>query len=51
MLMILGYGVIAVPTGIVSAEITRTERGAVTLVTCSRCDAVEHRTDALLPRL
>ena len=48
--MILGYGIIAVPTGIVTAEITRVgrmvEEGARALV-CRHCNAVGHDEDAV----
>jgi voltage-gated potassium channel len=37
MLMILGYAVIAVPTGIVSVEMSQTKEGVV----CSKCDEFE----------
>lgn len=43
-LMILGYGLIAVPTGIVSAEMTR---GAVGGSACQRCGTRGHQRDAL----
>lgn len=44
-LMILGYAIIAVPTGIVSAEITRAERAASTL-TCPTCSRTGHQPRA-----
>ena len=48
--MIIGYGIIAVPTGIVTAEITRVgrmvEEGARALV-CHQCNAVGHDEDAV----
>lgn len=46
--MILGYGVIAVPTGIVTSEMTR--QGQITLnrkITCTNCDSVGHMHDAI----
>ena len=47
--MIIGYGIIAVPTGIVTAEITRVglalEEGARALI-CSECYAGGHEEDA-----
>ena len=45
LVMVLGYGIIAVPTGIVTAELTRTERelpGA-----CPGCAVTGHLQDAL----
>lgn len=43
--MILGYGIIAVPTGIVTAELTRAGRSASTHV-CPECHADGHDEDA-----
>ena len=42
-LMILGYGIIAVPTGIVSAEMTRATNKERT---CRGCGATDHQRDA-----
>lgn len=39
LLMLLGYGVIAVPTGIVSAELSRTKPAKARTRTCSGCQA------------
>ena len=47
MLMILGYGIIAVPTGIVSVELARAERGRRELRACPNCSAVGHDADAV----
>lgn len=48
--MILGYSIIAVPTGIVSAEIaqamSRQPAGALTCPACTACSAEGHDTDA-----
>ena len=44
--MILGYGIIAVPTGIVTAELARTGRPASTQV-CPECHAEDHDLDAV----
>ncbi|MEE9363352.1 MAG: ion transporter [Cellulophaga sp.] len=46
--MILGYGIIAVPTGIVTAEFTKQARTKVHLNTqsCPSCTQEEHRDDA-----
>lgn len=43
--MILGYGIIAVPTGIVTAELTRAAKPASTHV-CRECHAEGHDLDA-----
>jgi voltage-gated potassium channel len=47
LVMILGYGIIAVPTGIVSAELVHTRKGpARPLVRCAACDTTGHDIDA-----
>jgi voltage-gated potassium channel len=46
-LMIMGYGLIAIPTGIVTAELTSVARPAhVTTRTCPSCMAEGHRPEA-----
>lgn len=46
-IMILGYGIIAVPTGIVTAEISRVSTGGTSLArTCPECERVETDPDA-----
>lgn len=45
-LMILGYSIIAVPTGIVSAEYTMTRRSKVTTQACPECGTEGHDADA-----
>jgi voltage-gated potassium channel len=45
-LMIMGYSIIAVPTGIVSAEMTRTRYQKVTTQSCPECSAEGHDPDA-----
>ncbi|WP_100804450.1 ion transporter [Ulvibacter sp. MAR_2010_11] len=54
-IMIMGYGIIAVPTGIVSAEYTKTQRSVtvndenyvhVNTSSCRNCGASKHRDDA-----
>ncbi|WP_074409366.1 MULTISPECIES: ion transporter [Aquimarina] len=47
-IMIMGYGIIAVPTGIVSAEYTHHQASKVHLNTqsCSHCSENEHRDNA-----
>jgi voltage-gated potassium channel len=46
LLMILGYAIIAVPTGIVSAELARTSR-PVSRQACPDCGAEGHDVDAI----
>jgi len=46
MIMILGYGIIAVPTGIVTSEITRSSQKAVSTQSCPECTAEDHDPDA-----
>ena len=47
LVMLMGYGVIAVPTGIVTAELTRSTRDEdVTNTSCPECGAEGHRRDA-----
>ena len=45
-IMILGYGIIAVPTGIVTAELTRTDSRAVSTQACKECSYEGHDNDA-----
>ncbi|MCA9839079.1 MAG: ion transporter [Trueperaceae bacterium] len=45
LVMILGYAIIAVPTGIVSVELSRAEKAAER--TCTHCDNSHHDSDAL----
>jgi voltage-gated potassium channel len=44
--MILGYSIIAVPTGIVTAELTRAGRGALAGLWCPACRTGGHDPDA-----
>ena len=44
--MILGYSIIAVPTGIVTAELSRATRGRVSTQACPQCSAEGHDADA-----
>lgn len=46
MIMILGYGVIAVPTGIVTVEMAR-QPAQITTQACPQCSAVGHDRDAV----
>ena len=47
-IMILGYGIIAIPTGIVTAEMTRKEKKNLptNMHSCQNCAATNHRDDA-----
>ncbi len=45
-LMIMGYGIIAVPTGIVSVELSRLSHREVTTRACLACSAEGHDSDA-----
>ncbi len=47
LIMILGYAIIAVPTGIVTAEIARAELKNVSTQACPSCSAEGHDDDAL----
>lgn len=47
LLMLLGYGIIAVPTGIVSSELSKAEKKANPLVkACPNCNPQDHPADA-----
>lgn len=46
MIMILGYGIIAVPTGIVTAEMTKSDYKVVTTQACKECGMEGHDNDA-----
>lgn len=46
LIMIMGYGIIAVPTGIVTAEMTRAVRRPVSGQACKQCSAEGHDLDA-----
>ena len=46
-IMIMGYGIIAVPTGIVSAEIIKLERTKLTTQVCPHCLKEGHDQDAI----
>lgn len=46
MIMILGYGIIAVPTGIVTAEMTSSFRSRGGIRACLSCSADDHDEDA-----
>ena len=46
MLMIIGYAIIAVPTGIMSVEIARAGTGITNTQVCSNCNCSDHADDA-----
>jgi len=46
LLMIMGYGIIAVPTGIVTTELVRAPRGEKTTQACPECGLEDHDSDA-----
>jgi voltage-gated potassium channel len=46
LVMITGYGIIAVPTGIVSAELRAAMRKPISTETCPHCSAQGHDVDA-----
>lgn len=46
-LMLVGYGIIAVPTGIVSAEVVKVVRGQISTQACLHCGAEGHQYDAV----
>ncbi|WP_046745465.1 ion transporter [Kordia zhangzhouensis] len=45
-IMILGYGIIAVPTGIVTAEMATLDKVDLNTQSCPNCAAEKHRNDA-----
>ena len=45
-IMILGYGIIAIPTGIVSAEMTKTDKVHTNTQSCQNCAIEGHKDDA-----
>lgn len=50
-IMILGYAIIAIPTGIVTVEMGRQARMTAKAVTCAGCGADDHTSDAKYCRL
>ncbi|MFN7144136.1 MAG: ion transporter [Myxococcota bacterium] len=46
LLMVLGYGMIAVPTGIVTVELTHAARAGATTTACKACGRQGHDVDA-----
>ena len=51
LVMIIGYGIIAVPTGIVTAEMTQAAHRKVSTQACPSCGAEGHEPDAVYCRL
>ena len=51
LLMILGYSMIVVPTGIVTAEMARAETASADLRACRNCQATRHAPDAKYCRI
>ena len=45
-IMVIGYGIIAVPTGIVTAELTQVHKKGVSTQACPQCSAEGHDPDA-----
>jgi voltage-gated potassium channel len=50
LVMIVGYAIIAVPTGIVTAELVHSVRGEMSTQACQACLAEGHRVDAVFCR-
>jgi len=46
LVMIMGYGIIAVPTGIVTVELSEAKKAAVSTKVCPECATEGHDTDA-----
>ena len=46
LIMIGGYGIIAVPTGIVTAEFTKTRKEIISTQACMNCSSEGHDHDA-----
>lgn len=46
LVMLMGYAIIAVPTGIVTAEMTRVAHNQITTTACEHCSAEGHQFDA-----
>jgi voltage-gated potassium channel len=49
-LMIMGYGIIAVPTGIVTVELAQASRKKVSTQVCQQCHTGDHAPDAVYCR-
>ncbi len=50
-MMLMGWGVLAVPTGIVTAEMTSQRMRTITGRGCARCGAGDHAADARFCRI
>lgn len=50
-IMIMGYGIIAVPTGIVTAELTKNPKNILKKTVCQVCQATDHQADAEFCRI
>jgi voltage-gated potassium channel len=46
LMMLMGWGVLAVPTGIVTAEMTNQRLRSVTARICAQCGTADHAADA-----
>jgi voltage-gated potassium channel len=46
LIMLIGYAIIAVPTGIVTMEISRAQKASVSLRSCGQCSLRGHEMDA-----
>lgn len=44
--MVMGYGIIAVPTGIVSVELSKVQRESIDTHACTECGRIGHDADA-----
>lgn len=51
LIMILGYGIIAVPTGIVTVEISKAVKGDKAMHRCPACGTIDHDNDARFCKL
>lgn len=49
-IMVMGYGLIAVPTGIVSVELAHASKLSISTITCPHCSKEGHELDALFCR-
>ncbi len=50
LVMILGYAIIAVPTGIVTAEIVQSTKNEAKKTECKKCSEIQHEPDAVYCR-
>ena len=46
LIMVIGYGILAVPTGIVTVEMAQAFKRKLTTIACPECSAEEHDADA-----